>query len=49
MNAYAFANWYCARTPTEERFALALNERLYAQAGMVFADADVHDVPDKRR
>ncbi len=28
MNAFAFGDWYCARTPTEERFAKALNERL---------------------
>lgn len=47
MNAYAFGDWYTARTPTEERFAKALNERLYAQAGIAFADADVHEVPDQ--
>ena len=47
MNAYAFGDWYTARTPTEERFAKALNERLYEQAGIAFADADVHDVPDQ--
>jgi hypothetical protein len=47
MNAFAFGDWYTARTPTEERFAKALNERLYAQAGIAFADADVHDVPEQ--
>jgi hypothetical protein len=45
MNSYAFAKWYCARTPTEERFALALNRQLYEQAGIAFAAADVEDVP----
>jgi hypothetical protein len=44
MNSYAFAKWYCARTPTEERFALALNQRLYEQAGIAFAAADVEEV-----
>ncbi|GAA0001573.1 hypothetical protein BRDID11002_15740 [Bradyrhizobium diazoefficiens] len=32
-------------TPTEERFALALNRQLYEQAGIAFAAADVEDVP----
>jgi hypothetical protein len=45
MNSYGFARWYCARTPTEERFALALNQRLYEQAGIAFAAADVEKVP----
>jgi hypothetical protein len=45
MNSFAFAQWYCARTPTEERFALALNQRLYEQAGIAFAAADVEEVP----
>jgi hypothetical protein len=45
MNSYAFGKWYCARTPTEERFALALNRQLYEQAGIAFAAADVEDVP----
>lgn len=47
MNAFAFGEWYTARTPVEERFAKALNRRLYEQAGVVFADADVHDVPEQ--
>lgn len=48
MNAFGFGEWYSARTPTEERFAAALNRRLYEQAGIEFAaDADVHDVPDQ--
>jgi hypothetical protein len=47
MNAFAFGDWYCARTPVEEHFAKALNERLYAQAGLVFTEADVHDVPEQ--
>lgn len=45
MNSFAFSQWYCARTPTEERFALALNQRLYEQAGIAFAAADVEEVP----
>lgn len=45
MNSFAFAQWYCARTPTEERFALALNQRLYEQAGIAFAAAEVEEVP----
>lgn len=47
MNAFGFGEWYTARTPVEERFAKALNRRLYEQAGVVFADADVHDVPEQ--
>jgi hypothetical protein len=45
MNAYAFAQWYLIRTPVEERFALALNRRLYEQAGIAFAAAEVEEVP----
>lgn len=45
MNSFAFAQWYRARTPIEERFALALNQRLYEQAGIAFAAADVEEVP----
>jgi hypothetical protein len=45
MNAYAFAQWYLARTPVEERFALALNRRLYETAGIAFAAAEVEEVP----
>lgn len=47
MNAFGFGGWYTSRTPVEERFAKALNRRLYEQAGVVFADADVHDVPEQ--
>lgn len=47
MNAFGFGEWYTARTPVEERFARALNRRLYEQAGVVFADADVHEVPEQ--
>jgi hypothetical protein len=48
MNAWAFTEWYRNRTPTEERFAFALNRRLYAADGMDFAaDADVHEVPEQ--
>ncbi|WP_341022005.1 nucleotidyltransferase [Brevundimonas diminuta] len=45
MNAYAFGQWYTDRTPTEETFAKAMNKRLYAQDGMVFAEAESDDVP----
>lgn len=45
MNSFAFAQWYCVRTPTEDRFALALNQRLYEQSGIAFAAADVEEVP----
>ena len=47
MNAFGFGEWYCACAPTEKWFAKALNERFYAGAGLVFADADVHDVPEQ--
>jgi hypothetical protein len=47
-NAWAFGHWYRGRTPTEDRFALAFNQRLYESAGLAFkADADVHDVPEQ--
>lgn len=48
MNAWAFAGWYRDRTPTEDRFAIAFNRRLYEAAGMDFrADADVHEIPEQ--
>jgi len=48
MNSFAFGHWYRSRTPTEERFALAFNRRLYESAGLEFrADADVHEVPEQ--
>jgi len=48
MNSFAFGHWYRGRTPTEERFALAFNRRLYESAGLEFrADADVHEVPEQ--
>ena len=48
MNAYGFAEWFRARTPEEERFALAFDERLRKAYGMeVRADAEVDDVPDQ--
>jgi hypothetical protein len=47
MNTYAFAQWYNARTPVEQRFALALNRRLYEEAGMEFSAADVEEVPQQ--
>jgi hypothetical protein len=45
MNSYAFTQWYSFRAPVEERFALALNRRLYEEAGIAFAAADVEEVP----
>lgn len=45
MNAWGFVDWYKARTPTEDRFALALNKRLYEDAGIAFAAAEVDEVP----
>ena len=45
MNAFAFCAWYRTRTPVEERFALALNKRLYEDAGFAFAASEVEDVP----
>lgn len=45
MNAWGFVDWYRSRTPTEERFALALNRRLYEEAGIAFAAAEVDEVP----
>jgi len=48
MNAFGFAEWYRARTPEEERFALAFDERLRKAYEMeVRADAEVDDVPDQ--
>jgi hypothetical protein len=48
MNAYGFANWYRERTPQEQRFALAFDERLRKAYGMeVRADAEVDEVPDQ--
>lgn len=47
MNAYGFCAWYSDRTPTERRFALALNKRLYEDAGVAFAAAEVEDVPEQ--
>ena len=45
MNAYGFCGWYVGRTPAEERFAIALNQRLYAEHGMTFDAKDIEDVP----
>jgi len=46
MNAYGFAQWYRSRTPQEQRFAHALDERLRKAYGMeVRADAEVDEVP----
>lgn len=47
MNAYGFCQWYDERTPTEDRFALALNQRLYDHHGLTFAAADIEDVPEQ--
>ena len=48
MNAYGFAQWYRNRTPQEQRFALAFDERLRKAYGMeVRADAGVDEVPDQ--
>lgn len=47
MNAYGFCAWYNGRTPLEERFAIALNQRLYAEHGMEFAAATIEDVPEQ--
>lgn len=49
MNAYGFASWYEGRTPYEQHFAEAYNERLYRTAGRVVkADAEVDEVPEQR-
>ena len=46
MNTYGFAEWYRGRTPQEQRFAHAFDERLRKAYGMeVRADAEVDDVP----
>lgn len=47
MNAFGFCEWYKLRAPVEERFALALNERLYAEHGVKFAAAEIEDVPEQ--
>lgn len=47
MNAYGFCDWYNAQTPTEDRFALALNQRLYEQHGLAFVAAAIEEVPDQ--
>lgn len=47
MNAYAFCEWYKRRAPVEERFALALNGRLYRDHGVAFAAAEVEEVPEQ--
>jgi hypothetical protein len=48
MNAFGFAKWYCARTPTEQRFAFELARRYYESAGLEFrAAADVDHIPDQ--
>jgi hypothetical protein len=47
MNSFAFGLWYLERAPLEERFALALNQRIYESAGMTFAAADVEEVPEQ--
>jgi hypothetical protein len=46
MNAYGFARWYQGRTPQEQWFAHAFDERLRKAYGMeIRADAEVDDVP----
>ena len=47
MNAYGFCEWYKNRAPVEERFALALNQRLYARHGLIFDAAEVEEVPEQ--
>lgn len=48
MNAFGFAEWYLERTPEEERFAIAFDERLRKAYGAeVRADAEVDEVPDQ--
>lgn len=48
MNAYGFAEWYRSRTPVEQRFSTAFNDRLVEAFGFeVRADAEVDDVPDQ--
>lgn len=48
MNAYGFGEWYRERTPEEQRFALAFDERLRKLYDMeIRADAEVDDVPDQ--
>ncbi len=48
MNAYGFAEWFRARTPEEDRFALAFDERLRKAYGMEMrANAEVDDIPEQ--
>lgn len=48
MNAYGFAQWYCARTPLELRMAKAMHEHwLRLEKNAVQADAEVDEVPDQ--
>lgn len=47
MNAYGFCAWYNNKTPTEKRFALALNRQLYASHGLVFDAAGAEEVPEQ--
>jgi hypothetical protein len=47
MNAFAFCEWYKARCPLEDRFAIALSKRLYEEHGVAFAAAEVEDVPEQ--
>ena len=48
MNAYGFAQWYTAKAPAEERFALAYQSRLAKAYGFdVAADAVDHPVPNQ--
>ncbi len=43
-----FASWYEGRTPYEQQFAEAYNERLYRTASRVVkADAEVDEVPEQ--
>ena len=46
MNAYGFADWYRGRTPQEQWFAHAFDERLRKAYGMdARANAEVDEVP----
>lgn len=49
MNAYGFASWYRERTPPEQTFAAAYNQRLLDSwpGTAVKADPVFHDVPDQ--
>ncbi len=48
MNAFAFAGWFNARTPDEDAFADAFNQRM-AEDMQLLAKADslVHDLPEQ--